>query len=184
MTDVTRDEQAGRVGTEGARNDKRAAVERRAPDLTFLLSHAGHVLATELTARLAEIDLSPRGQCVLVHALEGEMTQIQLAELSALDKTTMVLTVDELEKKGLAERRPSPTDRRARIIAVTDDGYAKALDGRHVVDDVHNDVLRAIPEDEREAFVRNLELLVADRLATPMEVGRPVRRGGHTGSQN
>ncbi|WP_436786293.1 MarR family winged helix-turn-helix transcriptional regulator [Yinghuangia sp. YIM S10712] len=164
--------------------DKRAAVERQVPDLTFLLSHTGHVLATELTARLAEIDMSPRGQCVLVHALDGEMTQIQLAEASALDKTTMVLTVDDLEKKGLAERRPSPTDRRARIIAVTEKGYAKALEGRKVVDDVHNDVLAAIPADEREAFVRNLELLVHGRLSTPVDSGRPVRRGGHTGSQN
>ncbi|MEU8134303.1 MarR family winged helix-turn-helix transcriptional regulator [Streptodolium elevatio] len=168
----------------GRQSEKRAAVERRAPDLTFLLSHAGHVLATELTARLAEIELTPRGQCVLVHALDGEMTQIQLAEASALDKTTMVLTVDDLEKKGLAERQPSPTDRRARIIAVTDDGHAKAIQGREVVDAVHNDVLAAIPAGEREAFVRNLELLVADRLSTPVEAGRPVRRGGHTGSQN
>jgi DNA-binding MarR family transcriptional regulator len=168
----------------GTQTDKRAAVERRAPDLTFLFSHAGHVLATELTARLAEVDLTPRGQCVLVHALDGEMTQIQLAEVSALDKTTMVLTVDDLEKKGLAERRPSPTDRRARIIAVTDEGYEKALEGRRVVDEVHDDVLGAIPEDEREAFVRNLERLVAGRLSTPVEAGRPVRRGGHTGSQN
>lgn len=164
--------------------DKPAAVERQAPDLSFLFSHAGHVLATELTARLAEIDISPRGQCVLMHALEGEMTQIQIAELSALDKTTMVLTVDDLEKKGFAERRPSPTDRRARIIAVTEDGYAKAVEGHGIIDEVHNDVLAAIPADEREAFVRNLELLVRGRLSTPVESGRPVRRGGHTGSRN
>ena len=61
---------------------------------------------------------------MLIKALEGELTQIQLAERCALDKTTMVVTVDELEKAGLAERRPSPTDRRARIIAVTDAGKA------------------------------------------------------------
>ena len=62
--------------------------------------------------------------CVLYHALGGEFTQIQLAEQCALDKTTMVVTMDALEKAGLAERRPSPTDRRARIIAVTDAGAA------------------------------------------------------------
>ncbi|MDI2126979.1 MarR family winged helix-turn-helix transcriptional regulator [Yinghuangia seranimata] len=151
------------------------------PDLSFLFAHAGHVLATEMHARLAEIDLTPRGQCVLTHAQQGEFTQIQLAEQSALDKTTMVLTVDELEKRGLAERHPSPTDRRARIIAVTDTGLAKAAEGARVVDEVHRDVLAAIPEAEREAFVRNLELLVGGRLSTPVESGRPVRRGGHTG---
>ncbi len=49
--------------------------------------------------------------------MESEQTQIRLAERCALDKTTMVVTGDELERSGLAERRPSPTDRRARIIA-------------------------------------------------------------------
>ena len=44
--------------------------------------------------------------CVLYHALAGEFTQIQLAEQCALDKTTMVVTMDALESAGLAERRP------------------------------------------------------------------------------
>ena len=39
-----------------------------------------------------------------------------------LDKTTMVVTVDELERAGLAERQASSTDRRARIIKVTPAG--------------------------------------------------------------
>lgn len=158
------------------------AIERTAPDLSFLFAHAGHVLATELHARLAEIDMTPRGHCVLAHAREGEFSQKQLAEMSALDKTTMVLTVDDLEKRGLAERRPSETDRRARIIAVTEAGLAKSAEGTRVVDEVHADVLAAIPEAEREIFLRNLIGLVEGRLATPMDAGRTVRRGGHTGS--
>ncbi|MGR6999904.1 hypothetical protein ACU686_20395 [Yinghuangia aomiensis] len=95
----------------------------------------------------------------------------------------MVLTVDALEKKGLAERRRRrPTG--ARIITVTDAGLARALaQGRELVDAVHADVLNAIPEDEREAFVRNLYRLVNGRLSRSVESGRPVRRGGHTGSQ-
>jgi MarR family transcriptional regulator for hemolysin len=35
---------------------------------------------------------------------------------------THVVTVDELEKAGLAERRPSSRDRRARVISVTEAG--------------------------------------------------------------
>jgi len=49
--------------------------------------------------------------------MEAERTQIQIAELAYLDKTTMVVTVDALEKAGLAQRRQSSTDRRARIVA-------------------------------------------------------------------
>src|SRR5258708_18686269 len=92
-----------------------SAPSRTVADLSYLLTHAGHVLATQMTAAFAEIGITPRAYCVLFHALEAERTQIQLAEISDLDKTTMVVTVDELEKAGLAERRPSSTDRRARV---------------------------------------------------------------------
>ena len=98
------------------------APARTAPDLSFLLDHTSHVLRTRMSAALAEIGLTARMHCVLVHALEEERTQIQLAEIGDMDKTTMVVTVDALEKAGLAERRPSSTDRRARIIAVTEEG--------------------------------------------------------------
>ncbi|MFF1481443.1 MarR family winged helix-turn-helix transcriptional regulator, partial [Streptomyces sp. NPDC058301] len=79
------------------------------PDLSYLLDHTGHVLRTRMAAALDEIGLTARMHCVLVHALEEERTQAQLAELGDMDKTTMVVTVDALEKAGLAERRPSST---------------------------------------------------------------------------
>src|ERR1700747_249794 len=101
-----------------------SAPTRTVADLSFLLTHAGHVLATQMAAAFAEIGITPREYCVLYHAMEAERTQIQLAEVSDLDKTTMVVTVDELERAGLAERRPSSTDRRARIRAGSDAGGA------------------------------------------------------------
>ena len=58
--------------------------------------------------------------------MTGEFTQTEIARMVGLDKTTMVVTVDELEAAGLAERRPSSTDRRARVIEVTKDGGCKA----------------------------------------------------------
>ena len=105
------------------------ATTERTADLIFLLSQAAHALTTELTAELEGLGITPRSHCVLTQALDGEQTQIQLAERCALDKTTMVVTIDELERAGLAERRPSPTDRRARIIAVTDAGREKVARG-------------------------------------------------------
>ncbi|MFC5745912.1 MarR family winged helix-turn-helix transcriptional regulator [Actinomadura rugatobispora] len=146
------------------------------PDLSFLLQHTGHVLRTQVTAALAEIGLTPRMHCVLVHALEEERTQIQLAEIGDMDKTTMVVTVDALEKAGYAERRPSSKDRRARIIAVTERGAEIAERSRAIVDGVHAGVLDALPEDERAVFVRALERLVTGHLAEPADCPSPVRR--------
>ncbi|MGW0362921.1 MarR family winged helix-turn-helix transcriptional regulator [Streptomyces sp. NPDC002990] len=149
---------------------------RTEPDLSFLLDHTSHVLRSKMSAALAEIGLTARMHCVLVHALEEERTQIQLAEIGDMDKTTMVVTVDALEKAGLAERRPSRTDRRARIIAVTDEGARIAGQSQKIVDRVHHDALAALPEGDRETLLRALNRLVDDGLATPAETPRSARR--------
>lgn len=155
------------------------APVRQVPDLTGMLKHAGHVLETQLTAALAEIGMTPRMQCVLGHALAEERTQIQIAELAYLDKTTMVVTVDALEEAGLAERKPSATDRRARIIAVTPAGAKLAAEGQRIVDRVHAQVLSAVPDKGGPTFASALAALVTGRLATPAETdsqGPQVRR--------
>ena len=115
-------------------------------DLMFLLGQASHALETEMTAKLQALGVSPRAHCVLAHALRrGELTQSQLAEQCALDKTTMVVTIDELERAGLAERRPSSTDRRARIIAVTEAGERIVAEADAIVAEIYGEVLAALP---------------------------------------
>ncbi len=157
------------------------APSRDEPDLSFLLDHAGHVLRTKMAAALAEIGLTARMHCVLVHALEEERTQIQLAELGDMDKTTMVVTLDALEKAGLAERRPSSTDRRARIVAVTEKGAEMAKRSQEIVDEVHKAALGSLPQEEAEVLVRALNRLVTGHLATAVEAPRPVRRARQRG---
>jgi len=145
-------------------------------DLAFLLAHTSHVLSTELTAELAGLGITPRGNCVLSAALTGEKTQIQLADLCGLDKTTMVVTVDELEKAGLVERQTSPVDRRARIIVVTEQGREVHAKAAGVVERVYEDVLSALPDEERDGFVRGLTRLAESRLSTPVVCQRAPRR--------
>ncbi|MEU1729213.1 MarR family winged helix-turn-helix transcriptional regulator [Nonomuraea sp. NPDC005692] len=157
------------------------APSRTEHDLSFLLDHTSHVLRTRMAAALAELGLTARMHCVLVHALEEERTQIQLAEIGDMDKTTMVVTVDALEKAGLAERRPSSTDRRARIIAVTEKGAQVARRSQEIVDGVHTTALGSIPDDEREVLVRALNRLVTGHLETPAEAPQPVRRARERG---
>lgn len=129
-----------------------------------------------MAAALGGIGLTARMHCVLVHALEEERTQIQLAEIGDMDKTTMVVTVDALEKAGLAERRPSSTDRRARIIAVTEKGAEVAAESTKIVDRVHAEALGPLSTTDREALLRTLKLLAEEALATPSESPRPARR--------
>src|SRR5437763_13408269 len=104
-----------------------------ASDLCWLLSRASHGLTTEFTAALEELGITPRAHAVLTTAMTGEHTQSEIARLVGLDKTTMVVTVDELEAAGLAERRPSSTDRRARVIGVTLAGKRKVREADKVL---------------------------------------------------
>lgn len=133
--------------------------QRSERDLTGLLNRAGHLLSLQLADALAEVGLTQRMQCVLVHAAEGERTQAELAELADMDKTTMVGTVDELERQGLAERVPSPSDRRARLIRVTKAGNAAAVRGQRIVDQVHAEALEAFSPKERTILVDALGML-------------------------
>ena len=154
-----------------------AAIASAPPvDLIFLLSQASHALQTEMTAALEKINATPRAYCVLGNARRGEFTQKELADLCALDKTTMVVTMDALEKDGLAERRPSPTDRRARIIAVTPAGEQVVERGEQIVSALYADVLGSLPTEQREAFVAALQTLMSGRLAEPPECETAVRR--------
>ncbi|MFI9569828.1 MarR family winged helix-turn-helix transcriptional regulator [Microbispora rosea] len=157
------------------------APSRDEPDLSFLLDHSSHVLRTQMAAALAEIGLTARMHCVLVHALQEERTQIQLAELGDMDKTTMVVTLDALEQAGLAERRPSSTDRRARIVAVTEKGAQVAKRSQEIVDGVHRAALGSLPEEEAEVLVRALNRLVTGHLATAVEAPQQVRRARQHG---
>jgi MarR family transcriptional regulator for hemolysin len=145
-------------------------------DLSWLLAQAHFALTSELRRAFEPLGVSARGYHVLIAAASGEYTQKELADQVGLDKTTMVVTVDELEEAGLAERRPSPTDRRAHVIAVTQAGKRKIAEGRKTVARVQTDVLDSLPAGEREALLESLESLVANRLAESVECSPPLRR--------
>jgi DNA-binding MarR family transcriptional regulator len=147
-------------------------------NLGWLLAQASYVIKTQLTSALEEVGISPRAFHVLMTANTGEYTQTELAQQIGLDKTTMTVTMDHLEAAGLAERLPSSTDRRARVIAVTKDGRKKLAQAEAIVDKVNEDVLAALPAKERKAFVDSLCRLVGDRLSEPSPCSQPVRRRG------
>jgi DNA-binding MarR family transcriptional regulator len=156
-----------------------ATISRPAPltsDLCWLLSRASHALTTELTAALEKKGMSPRAHSVLATAMTGEYTQSEVARMVGLDKTTMVVTLDELEAAGLAARKPSPGDRRVRVIAVTSAGRRKVREAETIMDQVREDVLSGLDPEDRSAFLRALGSLACGRLADPVPCEHAVRR--------
>jgi MarR family transcriptional regulator for hemolysin len=161
------------------------AVEKSAsvsPDsleenLSWLLSRAAHSLHAQLTSALTGLGVSPRAHCVLSKAMTGEYTQTALAQKVGLDKTTMVVTIDELEAAGLAERRPAEGDRRARIIAVTKAGERKVAEAQEIVREIQAGILASLPARERASFLASLARL-NESLAGPEPCGTPTKSVG------
>jgi MarR family transcriptional regulator for hemolysin len=67
-----------------------------------------------------------------VAGAEQAPSQRQLAEHLGVDGATVVATIDRLVAGGLAERMPSPHDRRVKLVVLTAQGKALALQvGQH-----------------------------------------------------
>lgn len=143
-------------------------MDRLKVDLGFLLNQTAYSFAAHLGAELGGLGISVRDFCVLMKAAEGERTQNAVAEAAALDKTTMVATLDHLERAGLAERRVSSTDRRARVVAVTPKGRRVLDRAYEVANGVIDDTLSVLDPSDREALVRSLTALADGPLALPL----------------
>jgi MarR family transcriptional regulator for hemolysin len=85
----------------------------------------GHGLCkvAHLFERAMRDELDPQGitfrQCQVLAwlALEGEMSQVELADRMSIEPPTLVGVLDRMERDGLLTRKSDPHDRRRKIIA-------------------------------------------------------------------
>jgi MarR family transcriptional regulator, organic hydroperoxide resistance regulator len=69
---------------------------------------------------LSELDLTPNDlRAMTVLAPSSGLTMRQLADEWVCDASNATFIVDRLEKRGLAERRSVPTDRRVKLVVLT-----------------------------------------------------------------
>jgi DNA-binding MarR family transcriptional regulator len=77
----------------------------------------------------SELELSPPLLKAFVHIgavdSHGNLRMSDLAESWGCDASYVTALADGLQERGLAERRPHPTDRRVRTIVLTPEGRAK-----------------------------------------------------------
>ncbi len=122
-----------------------------AGQLFFRLWRASHTRTAEA---LASVGLTPALFALLnvLGAREGAMQQ-EIGTEMGIDRSTMVVLIDELEAKRLARRRPHPTDRRAREVVITAKGRQALQRARNLALQVEGEVLRGLTEIERDELV-------------------------------
>ncbi|MGW5666097.1 MarR family winged helix-turn-helix transcriptional regulator [Streptomyces sp. NPDC003758] len=82
---------------------------------------------------------------------EGAL-QRELSTSLGYDPSAIVGLVDDLEKLGFAERRPSPDDRRSRIVVLTETGRAFLRDTDEAGLRVTGELLGPLDAAEREVL--------------------------------
>jgi MarR family transcriptional regulator, lower aerobic nicotinate degradation pathway regulator len=133
----------------------------------FLMNWVGSRSRARFAEALHErTGLHPREFGVLnMLARNPGITQHAIGEGAGVDPSTMVATLDSLEERGLAERRPHPEDRRKRAVYLTEKGKESLHEGRKVGQAVGKEVFSRLTSEERKqlhALLRKLSGLDAD----------------------
>lgn len=141
--------------------------------LAFLLSQVGIHASRRFAERIAEVDLNPPLFRILnlIDAAEGQSQQAIGAGIQ-VPPSRMVALVDELEERGLVERRPNPGDRRVRALFLTRKGRSALTRGRTIAKAHEEELTEGMSETDRTRLTKLLQKMV-DQQA----IGRGVHPG-------
>jgi DNA-binding MarR family transcriptional regulator len=135
---------------------------RRGPPLrvrtAHLLSNLGRLQAKRFTDSLMPMGLRAKEFALLNQiALAEGSSQKELGGRMRLDPSGLVATIDELQRRGLVERKPHSDDRRRYALHLTEQGRAKLREGRALAGETADLLLAPLSEEE----VRQLHDLLA-----------------------
>jgi DNA-binding MarR family transcriptional regulator len=146
--------------------------------VAFLLAQLGAHAAAAFADRLRPLDLRPpdAGVLRLLASSPGE-SQRALAEALGMHAPRLVALIDELEARGLVERRRDPRDRRNYAISLTDAGREMWRRVSEVAKQ-HEHALTAALEGKESAQLAALLRRIADEQALTPGVHPGFRRLG------
>ena len=124
----------------------------------FLLVQLGTHAHRRFADRLAGLGLHPRHFGMLSHlaAAEGQSQQA-LSLALGVHRSAVVALVDDLERRGLAERRRDPADRRAYTLFLTAAGRELLAELERAADDEDAGLLTALDASERSQLISLLQ---------------------------
>jgi DNA-binding MarR family transcriptional regulator len=124
----------------------------------FLLVQLGTHRHRRFAERLAPLGLHPRhfGMLSQIAANEGRSQQA-LGSALGIHRSALVALVDDLEHRGLAERRRDPADRRAYALHLTAAGRRLLKRLQRAADEDEAELLAALDASERSELIRLLQ---------------------------
>jgi len=152
------------------------AVDPRYPSSVFKLGEDGipmraapaplarrfnQVCASIIAEALADSDIQQQEFSALVFVADVPgIEQWQLGEAVGIDRNSVSLMTDRLERKGLVERHVNGSDRRARELRITPKGQAVAEGLWQAIRAANARILAPLSASERVLFIKLLSRLI------------------------
>lgn len=129
--------------------------------LGYLLKHV-QLRFTELsTAALAPSGINGREAAVLRAVDQAyPAAQGEIARQMGVDRTTMVALIDDLEERGLVQRRQDPDDRRRNVVELTSAGRRVYRQAATAAEEAEREFLRPLTAEESARFKQTLRALL------------------------
>jgi DNA-binding MarR family transcriptional regulator len=123
----------------------------------------GRVFERRLMRALAQAGLGvtpAQARIVMKLHFQGPLSQQELASRTDVEPSTLVGTLDIMEREGLATREANPQDRRAHLVRLTEGGEALVPRLLGLIDLVEAEIEDLFPGRERERLQESLERLI------------------------
>ncbi|AVP44982.1 MULTISPECIES: MarR family winged helix-turn-helix transcriptional regulator [Bacillus cereus group] len=132
-------------------------------DLTSLLSLSFSTLITELHDKLSELgseDIRPAHGFMFKRILPNGATGIELAEYLGISKQAVSKMVDSLESNGYVTRKTHPTDKRGKIIVLTERGLSVMKAKEEIVAEIEQRWIENIGAERMQMLKEDLTTFV------------------------
>jgi DNA-binding MarR family transcriptional regulator len=127
--------------------------EELVASVTFLLKRLGYAAKDRAMEAYESTGLRPYHHAILIVLGEGSReTQGAIADALGFDRGQLVGLLDELEERGLVERRRDPNDRRRHLVRLTVEGKQMLRRLRLLARRIDDEFLAPLDDDERAAL--------------------------------
>ena len=129
-------------------------------DLAAMFAPLARALVARQEPALQAHDISMWGYIVLTALAEQPVrTQAALAQAISADKSRIIGVLDDLQQRGLIQRRPDAADRRVHLLSLTPSGDQLRRSVEAAIRASEEEVLATLPPEDREVFLRSLKSL-------------------------
>jgi DNA-binding MarR family transcriptional regulator len=134
-----------------------------------LLVHLTRQFQTELYARLLDAGIEgarvPHTHVTAYIKAEGSRLT-DLATQARMTRPAMAELVDDLQRLGIVTRKPDPTDRRAKLICLTEQGWAAMRIGHQIIAELEAEYAQQIGGQRFETMCQAMQALLHAQTAS------------------